>query len=139
MASACARRRPFCSASLTVRTWALRTQVVNDGIAMASRIASSVMVTISSTSVKPLATRRVRGALQHVSPFFISHLLAQVFQPVAAAVVARTSAWLMVKVKPVTGPLPTACSVKVVASGVPEQLTTKWPKVRVAAPRRRVW
>ena len=52
-ASACARRRPFCSASLTVRTWALRTQVVNDGIAMASRIASSVMVTISSTMVKP--------------------------------------------------------------------------------------
>ena len=74
-----------------MRTCALRTQVVKDGMASPSSRASSAIVTISSTIVKP------RGApVSMTSPFFISHLLAQVFQPVAAAVVARTSAWLMV-------------------------------------------
>ena len=55
------------------------------------------------------------------------------FQPLGAAVVARTSAWVMVKVNPLTLLLPTACSVKAVAVGVPTQLTTKLPKVRVLA------
>ena len=90
MASACARRRPFCKPSLTVRTCALRTQVVKDGMASPSSRASSAIVTISSTIVKP------RGRVSMSAPFFISHLLAQVFQPVAAAAVVRTSAWLMV-------------------------------------------
>lgn len=72
-------------------------------------------------------------ALQHTCPFLVIQPEAHVFQPVAAAVVARTSAWLMVKVNPATAPLPTACNVKVVAEGVPEQLTTKGPKVRSVA------
>jgi hypothetical protein len=63
----------------------------------------------------------------------VSHFVVQVLQPSGAADVARTSAWLIVKVKPAAGPLPVAARVKAVAVGVPEQVTTKLLKVRGAA------
>jgi hypothetical protein len=63
----------------------------------------------------------------------VSHFVVQVFQPVGAEVVARTSDWLMVNANPAAGPLPVAASVKAVAVGVPEQVTTKLLKVRGAA------
>jgi hypothetical protein len=61
------------------------------------------------------------------------HLVAQVDQPLGAAVVARASAWSIVKVKPVAGPSPVADSVNVVAVGVPTQATVNSPNLREAA------
>jgi hypothetical protein len=67
-ASASALRAAFCSASATVRTWVFFNQVTNDGTASLSSTATSVTVTMSSISVKPLDLWREGGSISTPCP-----------------------------------------------------------------------
>ena len=72
--SACARRNPVCSESVTVRTLLFLIHVVIAGMPSATRMAKIVMVTAISIMVNPEVHRRRR--IQH-PPVFVTQAVRQ--------------------------------------------------------------